>query len=175
LLLQGKLDTYWKKTGGENLSDDFKDLVLRMFNYDGKKRPTIEELKNHPWMQTPYNVKSVKENIMERLTERRTAKTTDSSREGKSSRGDDMLQLVRQTSVSNLEIQKFNDMTDFDIQTSPGDVWEELNNFNCDYFDSKLTLENNMEKKYIKLTLPANEEENTSELVLKVKFFDLQP
>ena len=32
-----------------------------------------------------------------------------------------------------------------------------------------------MEKKYIKLTLPANEEENTSELVLKIKFFDLQP
>merc|ERR1711907_900323 len=37
------------------------------------------------------------------------------------------------------------------------------------------TLENNMEKQYIKLTLPANEEENTSELVLKIKFFDLQP
>merc|ERR1712159_698527 len=175
LLLNGKLDTYWKKTGGENLSDDFKDLVLKMFNYDGKKRPTIEELKNHPWMQTPYNVKSVKESIMERLTERRTAKTTDSSREGSSKRGDEMLQLVRQTSLANLEIQKFNDMTDFDIQTTPGDVWEELNNFNADYFDSQLTLENNMNKKYIKLTLPANEEENTSELVLKIKFFDLQP
>jgi hypothetical protein len=38
-----------------------------------------------------------------------------------------------------------------------------------------MNLENNMEKKYIKLTLPANEEENTSELVLKIKFFDLQP
>jgi len=66
-------------------------------------------------------------------------------------------------------------MTDFDIQTTPGEVWEELNNFNADYFESQLTLENNMEKKYIKLTLPANEEENTSELVLKIKFFDLQP
>jgi len=66
-------------------------------------------------------------------------------------------------------------MTDFDIQTTPGDVWEELNNFNADYFDSQLTLENNMEKKYIRLTLPANEEEKTSELMLKIKFFDLQP
>jgi hypothetical protein len=47
-----------------------------------------------------------------------------------------MLELVRQTSASNLEIQKFNDMTDFDIQTTPGEVWEELNNFNADYFDS---------------------------------------
>jgi len=73
---------------------------------------------------------------MEKLTEKRTAKTTDTSREGSSNRGDNMLQLVRQTSVSNLEIQKFNDMTDFDIQTSPGELWEELNNFNADYFDS---------------------------------------
>lgn len=31
---------------------------------------------------------------------------------------------------------KFNDMTDFDIQASPGTVWEELNNFNDDFFDS---------------------------------------
>jgi hypothetical protein len=53
-----------------------------MFSYDGKKRPTIEELKNHPWMQTPFSVKSVKENILEKLSEKRTAKTTDSSREG---------------------------------------------------------------------------------------------
>jgi len=110
--------------------------VLRMFNYDGKKRPTIEELKNHPWMQKPYDVKAVKENIVERLTEKRTAKTTDSSRDSSSKRGDEMLQLVRQTSMANLEIQKFNDMTDFDIQTTPGEVWEELNNFNADYFES---------------------------------------
>jgi len=75
-----------------------------MFNYDGKKRPTIEDLKNHPWMNTPYNCKQVKETIMERLTEKRTAKTTDSSREGSSKRGDEMLQLVRQTSLANLEI-----------------------------------------------------------------------
>jgi len=66
-----------------------------MFSYDGKKRPTIEELKNHPWMQVPYSVKQVKENITEKLTEKRTAKTTDSSREGNSSRGDQMLELVR--------------------------------------------------------------------------------
>ena len=70
------------------------------------------------------------------MTEKRTAKTTDTSREGSNNRGDNMLELVRQTSDSNLEIQKFNDMTDFDIQTTPGEVWEELNNFNADYFDS---------------------------------------
>jgi serine/threonine protein kinase len=50
LILQGKLDQYWKKTGGLDLSNDFKDLILKMFSYDGKKRPTIEDLKKHPWM-----------------------------------------------------------------------------------------------------------------------------
>jgi hypothetical protein len=84
-----------------------------------------------------------------------------------------MLNFVRQTSVSNLEIQKFNDMTDFDIQTTPGEVWEELNNFNADYFESQLTLEENSEKQYIKMTLPGKDEDNTSDLVIKVKFFDL--
>jgi len=31
-----------------------------------------------------------------------------------------------------------------------------------------------MEKQYIKLTLPGNDEESTNDLVLKIKFFDLQ-
>ena len=51
LILNGKLDQYWQKTGGQNLSDEFKDLILKMFSYDGSKRPTVEELKSHPWMQ----------------------------------------------------------------------------------------------------------------------------
>ena len=36
------LDTYWRKTGGQNLSPEFKDLIIKMFSYDGSKRPTIE-------------------------------------------------------------------------------------------------------------------------------------
>jgi serine/threonine protein kinase len=176
LLLQGKLDTYWKKTGGENLSDDFKDLVLKMFNYDGKKRPTIEELRNHPWMQVPYNIKETKESLLDKLSDKRSSKTAESSGDDRNSRGiDQMLELVRQTSVSDVENLKFNDKTDFDIETDPGRLWEELNNFNADYFESQLTLEENSEKQYIKMTLPGKEEDNTSDLVIKVKFFDLQP
>ena len=57
LLLTGKFEQYWKKTGGQNLSNDFKDLILKMFSYDGKKRPTIDEVKNHPWMQEPFSTK----------------------------------------------------------------------------------------------------------------------
>jgi len=57
LLLNEKFDQYWKKTGGTNLSDEFKDLILKMFSYDGKKRPTIDEVKNHPWMQKAFSTK----------------------------------------------------------------------------------------------------------------------
>lgn len=42
LILEGNLDTYWKKTGGESLSPEFKDLIIRMFSYKGSDRPTIE-------------------------------------------------------------------------------------------------------------------------------------
>ena len=84
--------------------------------------------------------------IQEKLQENRTKKTADSSRGDANSRGDGMLELVRQTSVQNLEMFKYNDMTDFDIQADPAVVWEEINNFNCEYFDSQLTLDCNLEK-----------------------------
>ena len=80
MLLTGKLEQYWKKTGGQNLSDEFKDLILRMFSHDGKKRPTVEEVKNHPWMQVPFSTKLTRQNITEKLQEKRAEKTADSSR-----------------------------------------------------------------------------------------------
>merc|ERR1711981_454740 len=41
LLLQGKLDTYFQKVNGTGLSEDFKDLILKLFSYNGAERPTI--------------------------------------------------------------------------------------------------------------------------------------
>lgn len=51
LLAAGKNEKYWKKTGGEALSHDFKDLMQKMLNYQPEQRPTVEELINHPWMK----------------------------------------------------------------------------------------------------------------------------
>lgn len=51
LLIDGDMKTYWEKTGGENLSDEFKDLITKMLSYDPSNRPTVEELVNHPWMR----------------------------------------------------------------------------------------------------------------------------
>ena len=49
-----------------------------------------------------------------------------------------MNELIREASVSQLEIYKFNDMVDFDIDVSPGHLWEELQMFNIDLYDDKL-------------------------------------
>merc|ERR1712176_815694 len=50
LLLSGKIDTYFQKVNGNNLSPEFKDLILKFFAYDGANRPTIEQIRSHPWM-----------------------------------------------------------------------------------------------------------------------------
>ena len=42
LIMEGDMATYWKKTGGESLSPEFKDLIIKMFSYKGTERPTLK-------------------------------------------------------------------------------------------------------------------------------------
>lgn len=42
LILNGRLDTYWNKVNGNNLSASFKELILSLFSYDGNNRLTSE-------------------------------------------------------------------------------------------------------------------------------------
>lgn len=168
MLLQGKVDYYWKKVGGERLSPEFKDLILSMFSYDPTKRPTIEQLKNHPWMQKPFSQKLARTQLLDTLQEKRANKTADCSREEANSRGamqDPLFEFVRQTSESELEIYKFNDLTDHDITVPPAAIWEQLQIFNDDFYESKLKLEQNLDKKCFIL-----EDDN---LKIKVKFLEL--
>jgi serine/threonine protein kinase len=173
LLLAGKYEHYWKKVGGQGLSEEFKDLILRCFSYEGKKRPTIEEIKNHPWMQKSFSMKLTRQDILEKLQAKRSENsTTGSSGEEKVKRGEeDLLELVRQTSAAALNTFKFNDMTDFDIECEPGLVWEQLSEYNVDCFDSRLNIETNIEKKYLRLTTQQDEE--YGDLDVKIKFFEL--
>mmetsp|Transcript_13574 Transcript_13574/g.23098 ORF Transcript_13574/g.23098 Transcript_13574/m.23098 type:complete len:408 (+) Transcript_13574:43-1266(+) len=170
LLINGKYEQYWQKVGGKELSEDFKDLIIKIFSYDSAKRPTIEEIKSHPWMQKPIDVKVARTTILEKLQETRSAKTADSSQQSASSRGDAMLELVRQSSVLALERYRFNDLTDYDIDCEPGVVWDELNSFNEDLFEGKFKIESNIEKQWLKLSLESKEE---LPLQVKVKFFEL--
>ena len=38
--MDGDFATYWKKTGGQNLSDNFKDLILNLLTYSPAERFT---------------------------------------------------------------------------------------------------------------------------------------
>jgi len=67
LILSGKLEHYWKKVGGQNLSPEFKDLILSMFSYDSSKRPTVEQLRNHPWMTKPFSMKMTRQVLLDNL------------------------------------------------------------------------------------------------------------
>jgi serine/threonine protein kinase len=53
LLLTGQTELYFNKVGGQDLSPEFKDLVVALFAYDPEKRPTIEQIRSHPWMSKP--------------------------------------------------------------------------------------------------------------------------
>lgn len=62
-LAAGKADIFWKqhskgKDGGEGFfSNDFKDLITIMLSLDPEKRPSIEELISHAWMQGEHQLK----------------------------------------------------------------------------------------------------------------------
>lgn len=41
LLCTGQTDLYFQKVNGQNMSAEFKDLILALFSYDPDKRPTL--------------------------------------------------------------------------------------------------------------------------------------
>jgi len=168
LILKGEYETYWKKTGGQNLSDEFKDLIMKLFSYDSTKRPTIDEIRNHPWMAGGVDMKGIRANILDELAEKRSQATADSSREDTVARGDQMLELIKEQSV--IDFARFNDLTDFDIDVVPGVLWDDLNTYKAEQ-KNDLQVEKVEGKQYFKLTLNGNPEENTTDLVVKVKFF----
>lgn len=60
LILSGDLDAYWTKVGGKDLSWEFRDLIIKMFNIEGKERPTIQEIRDHPWMKKRCDAEKIR-------------------------------------------------------------------------------------------------------------------
>jgi hypothetical protein len=144
-----------------------------MFSYDGNKRPTIAELKAHPWVNKPFSVKMTRSTIMEKLNDKRSEKTAHMSKEDdKNYRGGDMKELIRQPSESQLELYKFNDLVDHDVEVMPGTIWEELNMFNEDLFEGKLKLDYNSDKQYMTIEM-SDPETGALDFLVKAKFFAL--
>jgi len=41
MILDKDLESYWKKTGAEKLSDEFKDMMIKIFSFEGSDRPSV--------------------------------------------------------------------------------------------------------------------------------------
>jgi len=76
-----------------------------------------------------------------------------SKEDDKNYRGGPMKELVREASVSELELYKFNDLVDHDIEVMPGTIWEELNMYNEDIYEGKLKLDYNSDKQFISIEM----------------------
>lgn len=50
LLQTDQTELYFTKVNGQSLSSEFKDLILSLFNYDPEKRPSINQVRSHPWL-----------------------------------------------------------------------------------------------------------------------------
>lgn len=96
LLVKGDYEAYWQRTGGEKLSSEFKDLIVKMFAYDGSKRPTLKEIADHPWMQAGCDVKKVQSSLLSELTEKRSVATSATSG-AKDVRGPELTDLTLTT------------------------------------------------------------------------------
>merc|ERR1719389_1018662 len=71
LILQGKTDVYFQKVNGTGLSEEFKDLILNLFSYDGDNRMSTEQLRNHPWMQSStFNYEATRTQLLQTLGQR---------------------------------------------------------------------------------------------------------
>lgn len=65
-------ETYSATNSGESIfSDSFKDLFQRLVAFNPEDRPTLEEIKNHKWMNGPT---ATAEEIKEEFTRRKKVK-----------------------------------------------------------------------------------------------------
>ena len=73
--MNGRIDHYWSKVNGSVLSPAFKDLILKLFSYDGDQRPTIQEIRNSAWMQdSSYDKESTRQSLIAELARKKAAK-----------------------------------------------------------------------------------------------------
>jgi len=74
LLLTGQVEQYFAKVNGNGLSPEFKDLILRLFAYDASQRPTIEQLKAHPWLNdASFNYEATRTSLLQNAKAKSTA------------------------------------------------------------------------------------------------------
>jgi len=43
-----------------------------MFSYDGKKRPSVQEIRDHPWMAGGVDMKGIRSSLLDEISEKRS-------------------------------------------------------------------------------------------------------
>lgn len=60
---------------GTELSNEFKDLVLGLFNYDPESRMTLDQVRAHPWLQAEtFNFEAVRAEMLVTLAQKQLNK-----------------------------------------------------------------------------------------------------
>ena len=73
LIVEKKYEEYWKKLKLENLSDDFKNLYLKMVAFEPGERPTFDEILNNVWLKEVSNLTQDEENKIKKELKKKYA------------------------------------------------------------------------------------------------------
>ena len=66
LIIQQNIAQYWQNLGNQiNVSQEFKNLFIRMVDPNPAQRPTIAQILNDPWMQEINNLNEEQRNALE--------------------------------------------------------------------------------------------------------------
>jgi serine/threonine protein kinase len=71
LIVTGQTDLYFQKVNGSELSAEFKDLILSLFAYQPEQRLTIDQIRQHPWLNRPgFNFEATRTKMLHEITSR---------------------------------------------------------------------------------------------------------
>ena len=115
MLANGEYEQYWQKVCGEELSEEFKDLITGMFQKDPKKRLTLQQIRQHPWMKRRHDQEAVRLQIMERLAEKKVKESgatvstagTSFGDEEKQKRAEEAAVCVIESPVKKADVKRF--------------------------------------------------------------------
>lgn len=68
LIQTGQKELYFQKVNGVDLSPEFKDLILSLFSYNPEQRPTIDQIRQHPWLNRPgFNFEATRSKLLHEI------------------------------------------------------------------------------------------------------------
>lgn len=158
MIYTNKIDEYFDATGANDRSSEFKDLILSLFSYNGEDRMTVEQVRNHAWMQKSVDHEKIREELCkEYFKDSVQSIQTGSTRDDQNLRGDGLQEMIRLVGTEDLMLKKFNNQEEFDTDVAPGLVYESIQDFSNDLSEVNLQvslIEKEGVTRSIKITIP---------------------